>query len=519
MAIWGLLFSSLSGLLTFGGESVQLALAASDSTKPSVIIERPWEGQSLYAGTIYVSGKASDAGSGVDIVEVKVDNQRYKPASPASPSDWSTWSTTFSLTSSGSHTIRAKAIDRSGNADWETVTFKIVTGSGSDTSAPIVAITSPSNGATIEVKSGDKLTIRGTASDAGSGIKAVDIRLVDNAYVPATPKAPGDWSTWSAAFSITPGDHRFIARATDNAGNQEWANLDIIVREPTEPVPPPPPSSGEDKFGVVKIYQDSTSRPDSWFMDMDNPNVNRKRFDVREDSSITKNSDGSWKIRDTQIRMNVYNKNGYSSSKIPTYDRDVLTQKGYMQDSDDWKNVELTMFVKLNSFSGNAYFSPYARSGWHSHGTAPNGENIECEGSGVKPRIYFDGQVAEAKEMWHNEGYAVRDRHDVASDLQGRWIGIKTVIYDVPLSGGGVGVRQELWINESGDPGSLSNWKKVIDGTDSGGWGTNGDAINCESSRPDQPIFWGGPVATYRWDNANNVDFKWLSIREIQPAA
>jgi hypothetical protein len=120
--------------------------------------------------------------------------------------------------------------------------------------------------------------------------------------------------------------------------------------------------------------------------------------------------------------------------------------------------------------------------------------------------------------MWHNEGYAVRDRHDVTGDLQGRWIGIKTVIYDVPLSGGGVGIRQELWINESGDPGSLSNWKKVIAGTDSGGWGTNGDAINCESSRPDQPIFWGGPVATYRWDNANNVDFKWLSIREIHPA-
>jgi hypothetical protein len=108
-------------------------------------------------------------------------------------------------------------------------------------------------------------------------------------------------------------------------------------------------------------------------MDMDNPNVNRKRFDVREDSSITKNSDGSWKIRDTQIRMNVYNKNGYSSSKIPTYDRDVLTQKGYMQDSDDWKNVELTMFVKLNSFSGKpTYFSPYRPPlDGDSHGTAP----------------------------------------------------------------------------------------------------------------------------------------------------
>jgi hypothetical protein len=31
------------------------------------------------------------------------------------------------------------------------------------------------------------------------------------------------------------------------------------------------------------------------------------------------------------------------------------------------------------------------------------------------------------------------------------------------------------------------------------------------------PITWGGPIAVFRWDNANDVDFKWLSVREIQP--
>jgi hypothetical protein len=28
---------------------------------------------------------------------------------------------------------------------------------------------------------------------------------------------------------------------------------------------------------------------------------------------------------------------------------------------------------------------------------------------------------------------------------------------------------------------------------------------------------WGGPIATFRWDNANNVDIKWFSVREIKP--
>jgi len=29
-------------------------------------------------------------------------------------------------------------------------------------------------------------------------------------------------------------------------------------------------------------------------------------------------------------------------------------------------------------------------------------------------------------------------------------------------------------------------------------------------------ITWGGPIATFRWDSAEDVDFRWLSVREIQ---
>ena len=27
----------------------------------------------------------------------------------------------------------------------------------------------------------------------------------------------------------------------------------------------------------------------------------------------------------------------------------------------------------------------------------------------------------------------------------------------------------------------------------------------------------GGPIATFRWDDATDVDFKFLSVREIDP--
>ena len=35
--------------------------------------------------------------------------------------------------------------------------------------------------------------------------------------------------------------------------------------------------------------------------------------------------------------------------------------------------------------------------------------------------------------------------------------------------------------------------------------------------RPDQIISWGGPLAAFRWDNADDVDIKDFSVREILP--
>jgi len=59
-----------------------------------------------------------------------------------------------------------------------------------------------------------------------------------------------------------------------------------------------------------------------------------------------------------------------------------------------------------------------------------------------------------------------------------------------------------------------TSWTKVYDFKDDGAWA--GDMVHCGGSNPLIPITWGGPIATFRWDNASDVDFKWLSVREIQ---
>ena len=76
------------------GKGVNLlptAVAASDTTRPTVTIDQPSTGSTLAAGTIMVKGKASDnsGGSGINRVEVKVDSGPYKIATPAAAGDWS----------------------------------------------------------------------------------------------------------------------------------------------------------------------------------------------------------------------------------------------------------------------------------------------------------------------------------------------------------------------------------------------------------------------------------------------
>ena len=87
-------------------------------------------------------------------------------------------------------------------------------------------------------------------------------------------------------------------------------------------------------------------------------------------------------------------------------------------------------------------------------------------------------------------------------------MGFKFVIYNTILADGNLGVKLESWVDKNSD----QHWEKVYEYTDSGGWGRDG--IDC-GGKPDQMITWGGPIATFRWDSAKDVDFKFMSVREI----
>ncbi len=237
---------------------------------------------------------------------------------------------------------------------------------------------------------------------------------------------------------------------------------------------------------------------ETWFLQTDA--LNDKRFDPQD--TITRNADGSWKMKESQVRMHARTSTGYDASKIPTYDRDVLASRGYMQAANDWKNVEMTGFIKVNAASDMSdNFAWYARGGRHN-------DDLACEGSSYKGSLHYDGRVRWQKESWH-VSYDQTAYKTGTTSLKGRWVGFKSIMKNTTYNGKPA-VKLELWLNENADK---VTWKKVYDTLDYGQIG--GDATHCGGAVDAMPITWGGPLATFRWDSASDVDFKWLSVREI----
>jgi len=259
-----------------------------------------------------------------------------------------------------------------------------------------------------------------------------------------------------------------------------------------------PFSIATDIFGIKKLYP-TKSNGEQWYINMNNP-TGDSRFNPQ--NTITKNPDGSWKMKATQVRMSVYTSTGYDGDDIPTLDHSSIATKGYMLRSNDWRNFEMTQYVKVNTSPSDDNFSPNGRGGRHTGDGYPEG----CEGSSMKGDVFFSGKVRFAKEQWH-VSYVFTNLKTPTSSIEDKWIGIKFIVYNF-VENNKVVVKAELWL----DTNNSGNFVKVDETVDRGGWGTEG--TECGGA-PDQIISWGGPITTFRWDTATDVDFKNLSVREI----
>ena len=279
-------------------------------------------------------------------------------------------------------------------------------------------------------------------------------------------------------------------------------------------------SSNLDQFGVLMIYP-TINGGNTWFFKQNDTNPTRTGSDPRFDpqGSITKNADGSWKRTGSNVRMDAYAisySDWYTKDHSGTvnYGRNHLRDQTYMDTTADFGNYEMTGYVKLNAWSGTGdSFTWYGRGGLH-HDNGPDSP-VGCEGSAYKLDIFYTGgQTARfAKESWHvHYDFQTSDK-GTSPNILNKWIGIKMVVVNKPGVNFPNKAIMQGWIDANAD----GNWTKIVLFQDDG-FGSG--ATHCPAASADNmPISWKGPSVTFRWDLGTDVDFKWLSVREIDPAA
>jgi F5/8 type C domain-containing protein len=173
-----------------------------------------------------------------------------------------------------------------------------------------------------------------------------------------------------------------VINSRSNSASITEADIYAVDDGIPPPPPPPPPGGDVDPFGIVKIYP-TKEGGEEWFMNMNNPTSDPRT----SPPPMTLNppgcspSDPCWRVTSTQVRYGVFTSSGYNPNQITTLDHSQLAQKGYMQSPNDWKNVEMTGYVKVvTDKTDTENFAWYARGGRHTGSGAPEG----CEGSSIK---------------------------------------------------------------------------------------------------------------------------------------
>jgi hypothetical protein len=252
-------------------------------------------------------------------------------------------------------------------------------------------------------------------------------------------------------------------------------------------------STANDILGTKKIYPTREGGRE-WYINMDDPRSDGIFF-ITSDANITRQVDGSWRVINTNVRLNV---------DTP-------------QNMAPWRDVEITGYAKVvdtvpidgNSLANTDDFDLnwLARGGRHT-------SEAPCEGSALTAILDINGTVGWKKEIWFPGGYAdERDRDKVVTDpLFNRWIGFKAIMYN---TNNNTNVKMESYV----DNRNTNYWVQVTNLTDTGNWyakSPDSEFNSADCGRPKNYVITnGGSIATFRSDNIV-WDFKNLSVREIQ---
>ncbi len=270
-------------------------------------------------------------------------------------------------------------------------------------------------------------------------------------------------------------------------------------------------SATQDAFGVKKIYPTANNGFENYMPSA--PATDTTNWAPIPSAGISSNADGSFKmtttaattVHNTQSRLNMFQRNGYISTtaQANAQDQAQMHSQGFMQNNTDFRNVEMTAYFRVNTAPSTGNFEFTARGGRHLD-PSPN-----AEGTALRAHLSSTGSLQFLKEQYHN-AVVTEPATSVTTSLVGRWVGMKFIVINKTINNTLV-TRQEFWLDNNNN----NTWAKVGEKTDAGGWGAQGGQYG---GAPDQLISWGGPACIFWWTSFTNVDFKFISVRELDPA-
>jgi hypothetical protein len=181
-------------------------------------------------------------------------------------------------------------------------------------------------------------------------------------------------------------------------------------------------------------------------------------------------------------------------------DRNDWKSLGFMQKSNDWKNIEITAYLmggfgnltwstrfgaifddeKKIDYIGRAYKATLSRS------------DDECQFL----RTDYDNK-AQAEKTEIGE---IKSTGSISKDAH---LGVKFVVYNVANEN----VKLELYMHNTNITGPISG----TPGQSEDKW----KLINSTKDSDQLKISWGGPVVSFGWTDSDWVWFRWASVREI----
>ena len=288
----------------------------------------------------------------------------------------------------------------------------------------------------------------------------------------------------------------------------------------------------DDLFGIKKIYPTSGTNPQEFFLPMkiseldtsvfnDRFILNTDIFNFRENE--TDDDIEFWFMleeEDVPVEWYWIASGGAPSTPDCGVNHSSLESQGYLFKSSDLKNVEITGYFFVDGITDQrARINIFAR-----NGLINSDSSSCCSGTAYGTRLYVTntgpdvGKISHFKRQWFpSEVEKEKTSQTTVPTFYQRWFGVKFVVYNNVINDTITEVHIETYICTSDNPSEFGNWilvKKTIDKIGSG-WGNQGGV--CNATNPDQPITWGGYLVGFSWEDTNAMQFKFVSVREIQP--